>query len=532
MSAAGEQGDATGEPPRAGGAAARRPWPLRVLKAVVLALLPLLLLLALTELLLWAFDLGDPEERLTLTRGFSEAARYLVEDPEVPGGWVTQMYDDDIPETAIPPKSTRLRVLMFGGSNTQGFPEEYVEQRLDAARPAPGFEVINLGRAGYGSERVRILMTQAMVLEPDLVFIYLGHNEFVEAGFAMELINAWRQPWLQRAVDKLSRLRTLNVLVSALSQPPAPPVAGAVPLPEARAQRGPDFGRLTYEKTLFFYDVYRKNYEAILATAEAAGARVMISTVVGNMLFPPVVVGTPPLQPAQLAYFRKVQREAVELLPLRFRAGLLQTGPGDPPVRLAPRDWGDSLTREQQDERRGRGYRPEPPALRPMPPPFDGGPFWTDPELWIPEVMELLPSIAAVHARELAPAVRADVERAIALLEEARALCTTDPLVLYELGLCHWLLGEDELACALLRESARYDRAPTRGNDVTNGIVRALAAAHPEVAFVDAEEQVRATCPGGLISYEVMMDNCHLHPAARAVLMDAFVPALLELSAR
>ncbi len=527
-------GDTSTGSPRSGDREAGAGRGSRALKGVLFGLIPLALLLLLSELLLRALGLGDPRERLSLTRGFDERARYLVADPAVPGGWVTQMYEGVVPEVHIPPKDGRLRVLLFGGSNTQGFPADDLQAALCSRAPDPGFEVINLGRQGYGSERVAILLDQAMVLQPDIVFLYSGHNEFVERGFAMELVAEWQQPWIVRLVDRLSRLRTLNVLVSALEhRPDAAATTG--PPPERRVERGADFRGLSYDKTLQFYEEYRHNLERMISTAQRHGAQVMMSTVVGNMLVPPMVVTDPPeLSAATVARLRKLQAEGVNSIPLRLRSGLAQVGKTSTPLRVDPRDWGDTVTAEERERRRSlpdTGFVP--PELRALPAPFAQGPYWPEPALWDGEVRELLPTVAAVLARTLSESERADVTAAMATFEKALAISPADAVTLFDLGLCTWLLGGDDArACQLLRDAARYDHAPTRGNDVTNGIVRDLAEQHPDAMFVDAENLVRASCPGGLMTYELLMDNCHFYKPVRVLLMDLFVPGLLELGTR
>jgi hypothetical protein len=539
-----------GAAPRGGGksrgddaAPARMPW----WKVAFLALLPLVALLLLLEGALWVAGLGDPDERLSLTRGFSEKARYLLPDRRHPGGWVTQISDGSYPERTIPPKGERLRVLLFGGSNTQGFPTAYIAEQLNRAAPEPGFEVINLGRAGYGSERVLILLRQAMELDPDVLFIYCGHNEFVEAGFALELVRLWKQPWITRAVDRLSRLRTLNVAASLLEAAREQPLAadtpsgmdgaGAAPRPEERQGRGEEFQQLDYEDTLRFYEIYRLNLQSMLRIAEEHEVPVMLCTVVGNMLFPPVVPGLPDGPQADATTeLRQALATAYQKIPERLRLGLIQTSGADPVMQLDPRDWGEALDTPARPRRRAiraaAGDLREPPALRALAAPFDGPPFWTDPALWSARPMELLPTVAALHERRLEPQERLDLEEAVRLLEELRSEFPQQSLVHYALGIVTCALGEDERAVEHLRDAARYDRAPTRGNDVTNGIVRELAREHPDVLLVDSEALVRAACPSGLIGYELMMDNCHLHPDVLPRLMDFFVPGLAELGAR
>jgi hypothetical protein len=147
-------------------------------------------------------------------------------------------------------------------------------------------------------------------------------------------------------------------------------------------------------------------------------------------------------------------------------------------------------------------------------------------------VTELLSTYAQVVERAPTDDERRLLSVAAARFNEVLAICPDHPLTLYELGLVRYLLGDDDGAARLLRAAAAYDRAPTHGNDVVNGVVRDLAAEQaddPDVRCVDAEQLVRAACPQGLVGYELMMDNCHLHTQARYALVDLFVPQLLEL---
>ena len=138
----------------------RLPLPLRL----VAALLPLVLMLVLAEVALWVAGVGD-QKLLDLSRGFDASGAYIVPDPEVEGGFRTNIFgDSSVEEIAIPPKGEATRVILFGGSNTQTFPEFVLAETLAEKAPDQAFEVINLGRAGYGSERVKILFQQALVL--------------------------------------------------------------------------------------------------------------------------------------------------------------------------------------------------------------------------------------------------------------------------------------------------------------------------------------------------------------------------------
>ena len=170
--------------------------------------------------------------------------------------------------------------------------EAHLQARLDAELPEPGFEVIDLGRHGYGSERVRILLEQALELRPDLVLIYLGHSEFVEQGFALELAREWRSDLATATVDRLACLRAMTAAVQLAECLAA---RDASLLPEAQqSDRAGIFRKLTYDRTQLFYKVYRDNLRAMVELARDAGAGVLLSTVVANDFDRPRSPPSPP----------------------------------------------------------------------------------------------------------------------------------------------------------------------------------------------------------------------------------------------
>jgi len=78
------------------------------------------------------------------------------------------------------------RIFIVGSSAANGYPfkEEdgfsgYLRRSLD--RFAPGkFEVINAAGMSYGSHRVFDVLQDVILLDPDLVIVYAGNNEYVE----------------------------------------------------------------------------------------------------------------------------------------------------------------------------------------------------------------------------------------------------------------------------------------------------------------------------------------------------------------
>lgn len=80
-----------------------------------------------------------------------------------------------------------FRVFSFGESTTYGHPfdgrtaySRWLQDLLKAACPEKNVEVINAGGISYASYRIVHLVEESLKYRPDLVIIYVGHNEFLE----------------------------------------------------------------------------------------------------------------------------------------------------------------------------------------------------------------------------------------------------------------------------------------------------------------------------------------------------------------
>jgi hypothetical protein len=492
--------------------------PRSLLFKLILAVVPLLLLVALAELSLWALGLGEGQAP---ARGFDPGAAYLLRDGD---GWRTQIFDDPERDLVIPAKGAARRVVLVGGSNTEIFPDGHLTAQLEALDPDPAhpWEVINLGRSGYGSGRVRILLGQAMALEPDVVVIYSGHNEFVERGLAAELDEALGGAAGRAAASGLGRLRLFRVVEDAL-RPPRPPPELAPDDPAAR--------EIPWSTTASQWELYRENAAAMCDLATAGGARVVLCTLVVNDFTPPYVNSrAEPREPGAWDAFDVARREGLVLIPRDFREHLR------PPLRLRLSSWtlGDGAAADL-DLTGLPPLRPltGPLAQTPATPEEKGGDasleglHWPPPEQWNAKVVGVLSAYARLAQRQLVPPMDRNLRQAVVELEEALVMAPDDPDAHYDLGLACWLLGDDVRARQAFTDARRFDRAPHSGNVLSNDALRELAAARPQVTLVDAAARFAEHSHAGLVGYEVMMDSCHLQPGARRVLMDMLAPAIV-----
>src|SRR5262245_19458931 len=201
----------------------------------------------------------------------------------------------------VKPEGT-LRVVGLGDSTAYGLfvgaDAAYIEmlgREITAATGTP-VEAVNLGCAGFASDRVRALLPTALSLSPDLVVVYVGHNEMLVGsdGPAAGLTPALRVraallarsslfAWLDYAWTRALRgaeTERVREEVAALE-------AGQIPtfVPEdvpaaRRAAPSEDFRARAAER-------YRENLEEIAAAARAERVPLLFVLPAENLRWPP-----------------------------------------------------------------------------------------------------------------------------------------------------------------------------------------------------------------------------------------------------
>ncbi len=155
------------------------------LAAVILRLIPLVLL----EGVLTVLDWGRPDLADDPFLGFSEVYPLFVpgEDGtryEIAPSRTEFFCPDSF--AANKPKD-EFRIFCLGGSTVQGRPyaietafPTWLEFNLEAADPARRWEVVNCGGVSYASYRLVPILEEVLGHQPDLIVLYMGHNEFLE----------------------------------------------------------------------------------------------------------------------------------------------------------------------------------------------------------------------------------------------------------------------------------------------------------------------------------------------------------------
>ena len=175
-----------------------------------------------------------------------------------------------------PAPANRYRVVFVGASTVQGFPHprrlaaaSFLQAMLADAWPEREVEVVNLGITSIASFAVAEVVEDALVLSPDLVVVYTGHNEFYG------LYGAGRHQRLQYFLRKLHLTHLVDGLLGGIGSRDEPTdlikmtaVRGEVPLHSS--------GRATAEQNL------RDNLRRVSRLCERAQVPLVLCTIVAN----------------------------------------------------------------------------------------------------------------------------------------------------------------------------------------------------------------------------------------------------------
>lgn len=259
----------------------------------ILVLLPFALLL-ITECSLRLFDYGGNldlvvrrtvggREFFTINRAVGK--RYFAGTVAV----IPEPHEDNF--TVVKSPGTK-RVFCLGESTMEGFPYEFnatapsfLKDRLRTLYPGSPVEVINVGLSAVGSWVVKDFIREVLAYQPDLIVVYVGHNEFYGAYGPGSIVAVRGGPWLTRISIALLRFRTYLLLRdayirigTAFGRKAAP---GDATLMQQVVGTGEiPYGSETYRRGL---EIYRRNLNDIISSAQSSGVPIMFSALVSNL---------------------------------------------------------------------------------------------------------------------------------------------------------------------------------------------------------------------------------------------------------
>ena len=190
---------------------------------VFLVFIPLLFFIFL-ELTLRIFGLFNPQslffenKNIDFIQVNSDIGQKYFDSNKVP---VPNMYPQKF--SAIKSKNT-FRIFCLGGSTTAGFPYEmnvpFPQQLkfiLEDNFPEKKIEIINLGLSAINSFTILDWIPKIINHEPDLIIIYMGHNEYYGAYGVGSKISFTNNGFLVRLALTLKNLHSFLMLEKILS---------------------------------------------------------------------------------------------------------------------------------------------------------------------------------------------------------------------------------------------------------------------------------------------------------------------------
>jgi tetratricopeptide (TPR) repeat protein len=192
-------------------------------KYPLFALCAVLLFFGIVELVLWAAGVKTLVSERDPFEGFSEQVRVFERDGArdvyaTPQRAVLHSFNYQEFRSRKPPNG--FRVFVLGGSSAYGFPwgapvafPRFLQDALQASWPGKEIEVVNASGMSYGSHRLRILASEVLHYQPDLLIVYEGHNEFVERRFYRDVLG--RRPELDGARWVLGHGRLYSLMTRA-----------------------------------------------------------------------------------------------------------------------------------------------------------------------------------------------------------------------------------------------------------------------------------------------------------------------------
>ena len=257
---------------------------------ILLLLLPLLILFLL-EGFLRLFNLFPMQPLFLKTT--SEGRKICQLNPDVGQRYfdakqvaVPNLY----PETFVEEKSAEIfRIFCLGESSTAGFPFEFqvpfpAQLRLILERQYPDrtFEVINLGMSAISSYSVLDFVPEVLAKQPDLIILYMGHNEFYGAYGSASAVSLGQNGNVIRLYLRLQKChitQMVRALLSALKPVSHQNPANTTLMEQVIADKEVLYQSAKYRATLRNFS---DNLSAIVAACQRKEIPVILGTLVAN----------------------------------------------------------------------------------------------------------------------------------------------------------------------------------------------------------------------------------------------------------
>jgi tetratricopeptide (TPR) repeat protein len=195
-----------------------------------------------------------------------------------------------------------LRIVVQGGSTAAGFPyglgaspAGMLERRLKRSFPHRQVEVINTALSAVNSYTLLDFVDEIIAIDPDLVVVYAGHNEYLGLFGVGSSLSVAASPRVSRAHLALNRLRLYRVLGHLLArtqdEAPADRDSARSLMARVAGKRSIAYESGDYRRGI---EQYKHNVAKLARRYRDAGVPVFVGTLVANESDQPPFVSAPP----------------------------------------------------------------------------------------------------------------------------------------------------------------------------------------------------------------------------------------------
>jgi tetratricopeptide (TPR) repeat protein len=201
--------------------------------------------------------------------------------------------------------ASTFRIMCLGSSSMFGTPYDMnanipgiVRKQLRRIYPGVEFEVVNWGASAINSNVVRDLVPRLLQYQPDLVLVYMGHNEFYGPDGVGSSFIEKHLPLMTRVKYATRDWRLMRLLMQWLAPKPGDERPRTTLMREVSQGQLVQGGSSDEQRIL---EHFESNLTVILHTMHKAGVPVIVGTPTSNLMFPPFVSEKDPVDPANSA---------------------------------------------------------------------------------------------------------------------------------------------------------------------------------------------------------------------------------------
>jgi hypothetical protein len=189
-------------------------------------------------------------------------------------------------------KGNSFRVFVVGASSAAGYPylssasfSKFIRKKLEILYPEKVIEVANFSMSAINSYTIRDLMPELLQKQPDLILIYLGHNEYYGALGVGSLESLGSSRFIVNTTLWLNKFKTIELLrntVKAISElfSSKSEITGGTMMAQLAKDK-----LIEYNSDIYWNGInqFEGNFRDILSMCKEANVPVIASTVASNL---------------------------------------------------------------------------------------------------------------------------------------------------------------------------------------------------------------------------------------------------------